>query len=80
MEMFLAPLPMVHTFRNLFVLREYVLMMMTSTKETNFRVLIYQNKSIDTINFVKLFSKFYNRHSELNVKGKLRTFFQMHIL
>ena len=36
MDMFLAPLPMVYTFRNLFVLKEYVLMLMTSTIETNF--------------------------------------------
>ena len=33
MEMFLAPLHMVYTFRNVFVLHEYVLMMMTSTIE-----------------------------------------------
>ena len=36
MEMFLAPLPMVYIFLSLFVLLEYVLMLMTSTKETNF--------------------------------------------
>ena len=36
MEMFLAPLPMVYTFRNLFVLQEYVLILMTSTIQTNF--------------------------------------------
>ena len=34
MEMFLAPLPMVYTFSNLFVLQEHVLIMMTSTIET----------------------------------------------
>ena len=33
MEMFLTPLPMVHIFHNLFVLREYVLTLMTSTRE-----------------------------------------------
>ena len=33
MEMFLAPLPMEYTFHNLLVLREYVLMLMTATKE-----------------------------------------------
>ena len=32
--MFLAPLPMVHTFCNLLVLQELVLMLMTSTTET----------------------------------------------
>ena len=36
MEMFLAPVPMVYAFHNLFVLQEYVLMLMISTTETNF--------------------------------------------
>ena len=36
MKMFLAPLPMVYIFRNLFVLRECVQMLMTSTTETYF--------------------------------------------
>ena len=36
MEMFLAPIPMVYVFRSLFVLRQYVLMLMTSTTETYF--------------------------------------------
>ena len=36
MEMFLAPLPMVYIFRNLFVLQECFLILMTSTKETYF--------------------------------------------
>ena len=30
-----APLPMVYKFRNLFVLQEWVLMLMTSKTETN---------------------------------------------
>ena len=30
---FLASLPMVYTFRNLFILREFVLMLVTSTKK-----------------------------------------------
>ena len=34
MEMFLAPLAMVYIFRNLFVLRECVLMLITSTSKT----------------------------------------------
>ena len=55
MEMFLAPLHMVYTFRNVFVLQEYVLMMMTSTIETNFRLQSYKNEVIDTINSVKFF-------------------------
>ena len=36
MEMFLAPLPMVHIFLSLFVLPECVLMLMTLTTETYF--------------------------------------------
>ena len=36
MEMFLALLPMVYIFLSLFVLLEYVLMLMTSTTETYF--------------------------------------------
>ena len=35
MEKFLAPLPMLDKFRN-FVLREYVLILVTSAKDTNF--------------------------------------------
>ena len=34
--MFLASLPMVHTFRNLFILREFALMLVTSTKKLFF--------------------------------------------
>ena len=55
MEMLLAPLPKVYTFSNQFVLQEYVLMLMTSTTETQFWLLSYLNKVIDTLNFVKLF-------------------------
>ena len=36
MEMFLAPLPMVYTFRDFFVLQEYIHMLMISTTETHF--------------------------------------------
>ena len=36
MEILLAPLPMVYTFRNLFVLQVYVLLLMTSRTETHF--------------------------------------------
>ena len=36
MEMFLAPLPMVYSFRKLFVLQECVLMMMALTIQTHF--------------------------------------------
>ena len=41
MEMFLALLPMVYIFLSLFVLLEYVLMLMTSTTETYFQLLGY---------------------------------------
>ena len=58
MEMFLAFLPMVYTFHNLFILREYVLTLMTSTTETNFLISRFINKVIDTIKFVKLFLNF----------------------
>ena len=34
--MFLASLPMVYTFHNLFILREFVLMLVTSTKKPFF--------------------------------------------
>ena len=36
MEILLAPLPMVYTFCNLFVLQVHVLLLMTSTTETHF--------------------------------------------
>ena len=35
MEMFIAHLPLVYTFRYVFVLQDYVLMLMTSTIETH---------------------------------------------
>ena len=42
-------------FRSLYDLQEYVLMLVTSTIETNFWLLRYQNKVIDIINFSKPF-------------------------
>ena len=53
--MFLAPLPIVYIFRNLFVFRDCVLMLKTSTKETYFRLLSYFNKVLDIIKFEKQF-------------------------
>ena len=44
MEMFLAPLPMVYIFRSLFVLREYVLMLMPLTTDTNFDCLVTKTR------------------------------------
>ena len=55
MEMFLAPLPMVYIFLSLFPFLECVLMLMTSTMETYFQLLIYQNNVIDIIKFEKHF-------------------------
>ena len=55
MEMLLATRYMVYTFRNLFVLREYDLTLVTSKIGTNFYFLSYKNKVIDTINFVKIY-------------------------
>ena len=40
-EMFLAPLPMVYMFHGLYVLRECVIMLMTSTTETYFWLISY---------------------------------------
>ena len=51
----LAPLPMVYIFLSLFVLLECVLMLMTSTKETYFELLSYQNNVIYIIKFEKHF-------------------------
>ena len=44
-----------YPFRNLFVLQECVLMLITSTTEAHFLLLSYLNKVIDIINFVKNF-------------------------
>ena len=43
---------MVYIFRSLIVLQECVLMSLVSTEET-FLMLIYLNKAIDSISFVK---------------------------
>ena len=65
--MFLAPFPMLYTFRNSFVLREYVLMLMTSTTET-----ILTSKLLKQgYRYHKLreaLSNFHYSHSELIVK------------
>ena len=53
--MFLALLPVVYIFLSLYVLLECVLMLMTSTVETYFQLLSYQNKVIDIIKFEKRF-------------------------
>ena len=56
-EMFLTPLAMVYTFRNLFVLQEYVLMLSKLLKQG------YRFHKLR-----KDFSKFYHRYSESIVK------------
>ena len=43
-------------------------MLITSTAETYGLQLSYYNKAIDIIKFLKAFTKFYHRHSELIVK------------
>ena len=81
MEMFLAPLPkvyifhnfpMVYIFRNLFVLRERVLILMISTTA---RILFLTTKLFKQgyryHKIRKAFSILYHRHSELIVKYKL---------
>ena len=67
----LAPLPMAYTFRSLFVLRECVIMLMTSTAEIYFRVIkttSYKKTIYKYLKIRKAFSKFSHRHSELIVK------------
>ena len=65
--MSLAPLTLVYIFRSLFVLRECVLMSVTSTTETfftaKFSKRVYKYHKIG-----KAFPTFYHRHSELIVK------------
>ena len=64
--MFLTPLP---TFRNLFVLQEYVLILMHSTIETQFLTSKLLKQGYRYHKLCKVFfSKFYYRHSELIVK------------
>ena len=68
MEMFLAPLPMVNTFCNLLVLREYVLALMpsTTTKKCLISKLLKQCYRYHRLR--KAFSKFYHIHLDLIVK------------
>ena len=68
MEMFLALLPTVYIFLSLFVLLEYVLMLMTSTTETYFLTAKLLKQGYRYHKIRKAFSKFYHRHSELIVK------------
>ena len=64
MEMFLAHLPMVYIFLNLFILQEYILMLMTSTTETYFLTAKLMEQGYRYHKIRKEFSKFYHRHSE----------------
>ena len=80
MEMFLAPLLMVYILPILFVLKECVLMLMTSRTETYLTAkLLKQGSRYNKIR--KAFSKFYHRHSELIVKYNigLKTLLQQSI-
>ena len=63
MEMFLTPLPMVYIFRNLFVLRECFLILMTLFLTAKLLKQGYRYHKIR-----KAFSKLYHRDSELIVK------------
>ena len=65
MEMFLAPLPMVYTFRNLFVLREYDVY--DFNNRNNFLTSKLLKQGYRYHNFHEAFSKFYYKHSELIV-------------
>ena len=67
-EMFLALLPMVYIFLNLFVLLECVLMLMTSTDRNLFLTAKLLKQDYRYHKIRKAFSKFYHRHSELIVK------------
>ena len=73
---------MVYTFRNLFGLQEYVLMLMTSTIETFFLIFKLLKQGYRYHKLHKAFSKFYYRHSELIVKYNicLKTLLQQGIL
>ena len=59
---------MVYTFRNLFVLQEYVLMLMTSTTETNCLTFKLLKHGYRYHKLRKAFSKFYYRHSRVDCK------------
>ena len=69
MDMFLAPLPMVYIFRSIFVLRKYVLMLMTT--ETYFLTAKLLKQGYRTYKIRKAFFKFYHRYSELIVKHNI---------
>ena len=68
MEMFLAILTMVYIFRNLFVLRECVIILMTSTTETYFLTAKLLKHEYRYNKIRKVFPKFYHRHSGSIVK------------
>ena len=63
MEMFIAHLPMVYIFRSLFVLREYVIPV-TSTTETNLSCLVILKQGYQYNEIPKVFSKFYRSYSD----------------
>ena len=67
MDIVLTFLPMVYTFRNLYILQEYVLMLMTSSTETNFLTTKLLKLGYPYHKLSKAFSKFYYLHSDLIV-------------
>ena len=69
MEMFLDPLSMVYLFRNLFVLRECSLMLMTSTTENLLLIAKLLKQCYYRYHKIReAFSRFYHRHSEFIFK------------
>ena len=58
MEMFLAPLPMMYAFRNLLVLQQYVLMLMTSKIEQIFNFYVTKNQGYRDHKQIKFFRNF----------------------
>ena len=67
MEMFLAPLHVKSTFRSLFVLQVYVLILVTSTRKKLLTAKLLK-QGYRYYKTRQVFFKFYHRHSELIVK------------
>ena len=67
MEMFLTPLLMLYIFHSLFVLQEYVQIVVASTIETHFWLALLLKKGYQYQKLCKAFYEFYRRQSELSV-------------
>ena len=66
-EMLLAPLHVKSTFRSLFVLQVYVLILVTSTRKTTFDAKLLK-QCYRYFKTRQVVSKYYQRHSELIIK------------